>query len=128
MTQREKGTSVPHKIIDLKFLREHPQGLPGDTPVILMVDPTELVDGGVRTVHDIETGDVYVRKLAEWDGRVYDEEDDFVEAYVGDHLGGDADEPSLCMHAHDLWDAYAVQCVVCYTSPAILDNCVPLDA
>lgn len=119
---------MSRKIIDLKYLRERPQNLPGDTPVVLMVDPTELVDGCVRTVHDIEAGDVYVRKVAEWDGRVYDEEDDFVEAYVGDHLGGDGDEPTLCSHAHDLWGAYAILCVACYTSPARLDNCVPLDA
>ena len=96
---------------DLSIIAKRP-----DLPVIVFVDNYEIADDCGTTAQAITSAKI--GKVVSWDGRIYDDEEGFVEEYC-DHCWRDGQAMNTEAKAHELWKKCAKECIVCYSRAAL---------
>ena len=98
---------------DLSIIAKHP-----DLPVIVFVDNYELADDYDTTAQGIYKADL--AWIVEWDGRVYDNAESFIEDYCSICWREEPDEKKLEVKACELWKEHAKECIICYSHAAMM--------
>ena len=93
---------------DLSIIAKRP-----DLPVIVFVDNYDLADDYDTTAQGIYKADL--AWIVEWDGRVYDNAESFIEDYCSICWQEEPDEKKLEAKARELWKEHAKECIVCYS-------------
>ncbi len=92
---------------DLSIIAKRP-----DLPVIVFVDNYELAYDYDTTAQGIYKAEV--TEIVSWNGRIYDEEEEFIVDYCEFNFCLRPEE-KLEAEAHELWKSHAKECIVCYS-------------
>ena len=99
----------------------HQRSVKRGKPVIVLVDNSEIADDFGTTAQVLTSA--RVSEVASWNGRVYDDEGEFVEDYCAASWREEPDEKRLEAKAHELWKTHAMECIVCRSHATLPKGC-----